>query len=125
MKLRHVFLFQTIVSTINGGLNILAPKFNMSMYGLDSLSPREVMMVQLWGAALLSYAVVAWYARNAEDSIARRSIVIGFGFTHLIGFVVSLLGTLNGTVNVMGWIAVVLYLVLAVGYGYFFFRPSS
>ncbi|MEN8171841.1 MAG: hypothetical protein ABFS03_03085 [Chloroflexota bacterium] len=125
MKLKHVFLFQVLASTINGGLFILAPEYNLSIYGVNDISAREILLAQLLGAALLSYALVAWYARDSRDSLARYAIVIGFGTTHLIGLILTLFATLNGTINAMGWFACFLYLVLAAGYGYFFIKPGD
>jgi hypothetical protein len=125
MKLKNVFLFQTLVSTINGGLFILAPDFNLSLYGINRLSAREVFLAQLLGAALLSYALVAWYARDSCDCLARNAIVIGFGTTHLIGLILTVFATLDGTINAMGWFACGLHLLLAAGYGYFLFKPAN
>jgi hypothetical protein len=44
----------------------------------------------------------------------------------VIGLIVSLMGTLSGVVNAVGWSAVLIYLVLAAGYAYFqFMKPSA
>ncbi|NIV32089.1 MAG: hypothetical protein GWN58_22190, partial [Anaerolineae bacterium] len=73
------------------------------------------------------YCFVAWFARDAEDSAARRAIVLGFFLTGIIGFIVALLGQLSGVMNTLGWLVVGLYLVLVGGgYGYFqFVKPKT
>lgn len=43
----------------------------------------------------------------------------------MIGLIVSLMGTLSGACNAVGWSAVAIYLVLALGYAYLqFMKPS-
>ena len=94
----------------------------MSLYGVSLADPSAVFVAQLFGAGLLIYCFVAWFARDAEDSTARRAIVLGFFITGIIGFIVSLLGQLSGVMNTLGWLVVGLYLVLiGIGYGYFYF----
>ena len=124
MKLKHIFLFQTLVATINGSLLILAPDFNFSIYGVHNLSTREVLLAQLLGAASISYAIIAWYAQDSLDCLARNAIVIGFGTTNLVSLILAVFATLDGTLNAMGWFACALYLLLSAGYIYFFFKSS-
>ncbi len=43
-----------------------------------------------------------------------------------VGFIVAFMGQLAGVVNALGWLSVAIYLVLALGYGYFqFLKPSA
>ena len=124
MKLKHVFLFQTLVSTVNGSLLILAPEFYLSIFGVNGVSTREVFLAQLLGAASISYAIIAWYAQDSLDCLARNAIVIGFGTTNLVSLILAGSATLDGTLNAMGWFACALYLLLSAGYVYFFFKSS-
>ena len=48
-----------------------------------------------------------------------RAIVVGYGTGTTIGFIVALLAQLSGVMNAFGWSAVGIYLLLALGYGYF------
>jgi len=127
MKLKHLFIVHSVVALIHGGGFVLATKPSMSLYGISLADPAAVFVARLFGAALLIYCFVAWFARDAEDSVARRAIVLGFFLTGIIGFIVSLLGQLSGVMNALGWLVVGLYLVLiGVGYGYFqFVKPDT
>ena len=42
-----------------------------------------------------------------------------------IGFIVALIGQLGAVVNNLGWSTVVIYLFLAVGFGYFHFKKPA
>ncbi len=82
-------------------------------------------MGQLFGGALLAFSVLTWSARNADASDARKAIVNAMFIGDSIGFIVALSGQLNNVVNNMGWSTVVIYLLLAVGFGYFNFSKST
>jgi hypothetical protein len=95
---------------------------------LYGLSPDEPLKYngQLFGGALIGFALLTWKARNAADSDARKAIVFALFFTNVIGFIVTLNGQLNNVLNQLGWSAVVVYLFLSLGWGYFqFLKPSS
>ncbi len=82
-------------------------------------------MGQLFGAALIGFAALTWTARNATDSDAGRAILLALFVADAIGFAVALIGQLGGIVNALGWSTVVIYLVLALGFGYFRFAKQA
>jgi len=97
----------------------------LSFYGI-TLSPGGLVVARLFGAALLGYAVLTWFARKAEESEARRAIVLALFIGDAVGFIMALLGQLSGAVNALGWSTVAIYLLLALGFGYFqFVKPSA
>ncbi len=125
MKLSILFIINTIVAGVFGLAFVLAAPTFMSLYGI-TLSPGGVIVARLFGAALLGYAVLTWFARNARESEARQAIVLALFIGDVIGFIMGLLGQLSGAVNTLGWSTVVIYLLLALGFGYFqFLKPSS
>ena len=82
-------------------------------------------MGRLLGVAFVELAAVTWLARNANDSTARRAIVLAFLIGNTVGFVVALIGQLNNVIGVLGWSSVAIHLLLALGYGYFqFVKPA-
>ena len=84
-------------------------------------------MTQLFGAAFILLSILLWFARNAPGSdVALRAIVLAVFVGDTIGFIVALLGQLAKVANALGWITVALYLLLALGFGYFqFFKPAA
>lgn len=74
---------------------------------------------------MLGFAALSWSARSAPESEARRSIVLGSFVYSVLGFIVSLVSQLAGMVNALGWSTVVLFLLFALGFGYFqFMKPK-
>lgn len=119
MKLKHWFILQIIMSTVNGLSAMFMPQTWMGMYGMGDINAGTVFTTQALGAALFNYAIVAFFARDAQPSTARKAIVIGFALSHLFGGIIVALATIQGVMAPMGWLAVFFYLLMAAGYFYF------
>jgi hypothetical protein len=119
MKLKHLFWFQAIISTINGLSAMFLTKTWLGMYGVYEMSATTLLFAQLLGAGIFNYALVAFLARDSHPSEARNAIVISFCVTNILGAVFTALGVAAGLASPMGWGAVFLYGILALGYGYF------
>lgn len=125
MKLTTLFTVYAVVSAIFGLAFVFVPEASLAVYGI-TLSPGGIPTVRLFGAALLEFALLSWFARKSGDSEARRSIILALFVGEAFGFVVALFGQLSGVVNALGWSTVAVYLLFALGFGYFqFMRPST
>jgi hypothetical protein len=125
MKLNTLFTITAVVSLAYAIGLLLLPATLLTMYGVTS-GPGEQLMTQLFGVELLAVGLVAWFARNVTDSSARRAILLAFLISQVIGVVVTLMGTLSGGFNAVGWSAVAIYLLLGLGSAYFqFMKPSG
>lgn len=125
MTLRNLFIVNAILALVFGVALVLAPALLASFYG-GTLTQPGIYIARLTGAAFLGICVLTWLARNATDSEARRAIVLAYFIANAIGFILALLGQLAGVPNALGWSIVIIYLLLALGYGYFqFVNPSA
>jgi hypothetical protein len=125
MKLSYLMTVSAVVAVIFGIAFVLASGSLMPLYGA-TLNPAGTIIAQLFGAALIGFAVVNWFARNAKGDEALRAIVLANLVSDTIGFIAALLGQLSGVTNALGWSTVVIYLLLALGYAYFqFMKPSA
>ena len=125
MKLSTLMVINAIVALLFGLAFVLMAGTLLSFYGITP-SPGGLIPARLFGATLLGYAVLTWFARNTEESEARRAIVLALFVSDVVGFIVALVGQLSGAVNALGWSTVVIYLLLALGFGYFqFMKPSA
>jgi hypothetical protein len=124
MKLSKLLVVNAIVSGVFGIALVLIPWEVFKFYGIQA-DPAINYVGQLYGAALLGFAVLSWSARNAGPSESRKAIVLAFFIGDSIGFVVALIARFGGVVNALGWSSVALYLLLALSFGYFQFTKSS
>lgn len=126
MKLTHWMAAKAVVEVVFGIGFVLMPGFLASTFGMD-LSPAGTLMVQLFGAAFIFGSIVLWLARNAPSSEkALRAIVVAVVVSNAIGFVVTLLASISGVWNALGWLPVGLYLVFGLAFAYFLFaKPAA
>jgi hypothetical protein len=120
-------MFMTIVAVVAGlfGLGfVFIPEQVMSYYGTAPDAGANY-MAQLLGATLLGFAVILWLCKDAEDSPTRQAILLGLFVAEAVGFVVALIVQLGGGINALGWSTVIIYLLAALGFGYFRFIKSA
>ena len=125
MKLRNLLVISTIITLVYGIVLVLTPATMLSLHGVTQ-GPGEKLMGQYFGAALTAVGLLTWVARNVADSCAERPIILALLISNVLGFIVSVLGTVSGTMNAVGWSAVGIYLLLALGFAYLqFMKPSA
>jgi hypothetical protein len=120
-------MFMAVVAVVAGlfGLGfVIVPEQLMSFYGAAPDVSANY-MAQLLGAALLGFAVILWLCKDAEDSPVRKAILLGLFVAEGVGFVVALITQLGGGINALGWSTVIIYLLAALGFGYFRFIKSA
>jgi hypothetical protein len=122
MNFKTMMTIKAAVCLIFGIPMLMAPGLLMSMFGVN-LDGGGPLMARLYGASLLGNLMLTWFGRNVAASDARRAI-------HLlvydaIGFVVAFLAILSGMMNMLGWSVVLIYLVIALGFGHFLFKKPS
>jgi hypothetical protein len=124
MKLKTLMIINSIVAIVFGVLFVIVPAQAYSCYNITA-DEQLIYMGRLFGSALIGFAMLTWIARNATDSDARKAILYALFTADCIGFVVALIGQISNVVNVLGWSTVGIYLLLALGFGYFQFFKSA
>ncbi len=127
MTLRNFLSVASIVAFVFGLGFVLVTLPLISLYNV-TLNAGGVFVGQLFGAALIGFGVLNWFARTVTDSKGLRAVVLANLVGDALGFVIALLGQLAGVggVNQLGWSTVVIYLLLALGFAYFqFVKPSA
>jgi hypothetical protein len=80
---------------------------------------------QLIAVELVVGGVITLLARDVTDSKATTAINTGNFVAGLIGTVIALLTTLSGVMGWFGYVVTVVYLFIAVAFGYFqFMKPA-
>ena len=124
MKFRTFMTIYAIVSVLFGLGFVFVPGLVLLIYGVKTdLAFRYI--GQLFGAALISLAVLAWFSRNAVASEARKTSLPALLAGEVIGFTVALIGQLGGALNTFGWSVVAVYLFLGIGLAYYYFAKPD
>ena len=123
MNLR-TFLIVAAVVALGYALGlILMPATLDSMYGFGT-SGSEKLLSQFFGVELLALGLITWLAKDLTGTSV-RPIITGSLIANVVGVIVALMGTLGGVMNSYGWSAVVIYLLLGLGFAYFQFMAPS
>jgi hypothetical protein len=114
-----------VISALFGLSFLLLPVPLLAVYGID-LEPNGAWLGRYLGADYLGLALMLWLARRAPQGGASDAILAGLFALTALGFVIALLHALSGLANALAWSTVLLFLLLALGAGYFrFVKPSA
>lgn len=117
-------LIAAIIALLFGVGFLLIPAQMISMYGI-TLSVGGLFMCRYFGAALIGMGLLTWLSRKAKgDNEALRAIILGGFIFSLAGTVVALADVFTGEGTSVVWSSVVIYLVLAAGFGYYQFKKK-
>jgi hypothetical protein len=118
MKLKTLLIIKAIVCLCLGIPILLVPNFIYSIFGA-SLTVGGAFAAREYGASMMGNLMLTWFARNSQESEARWAIILALFAYDAVGFVVSLIAVIAGVLNPLGWLIMALYLLLALGFGYF------
>ncbi len=118
MKLRTLMVIKATAAIILAVIMLSIPGPVLTLLGVPDGYGVEI-YGRTFGAAVAGIFFLTWFAMNAEDSIARRAIILDLFVYDAVAFLALLIIQLMGAMNALGWIPVALYLFLAVSYGYF------
>jgi uncharacterized membrane protein YfcA len=125
LNLNMFLMISAIVAALFGLGFVLAPGLMFSIYGLAS-GPASLLGFRLFGSALIAIGIMTWFLKDSADWQAIKALLLSVAIGNVIGFLLVLFATINGTLGAMGWSAVLIYLLLLIGEGYFLSRgPAS
>jgi hypothetical protein len=120
MKLGNLYLLSTVVAFIFALGLLLGPATVLQLFSL-STGNTEKLLAQLIGASLAGFGLISWFARGFTDPSAQDGAAISLFVFNLIAFVVSVLAVFSNVWRSAGWIAVIIFFLFALGFGYFQF----
>ena len=118
MKFKTLMVIKAVVCVGFGPLLLFWPGPLLTLLG-SSFGPGAAITAREYGAALLGNFMLTWYARNADESVARRAIVWDLFVYDAVALVAILLIQISGGMNPLGWGIVAIYFFFAVGFGSF------
>ncbi len=124
MKFSTLMSIKAVICLFFGVGEVLIPTTLMSLYGAI-LDPGGAFMAQLFGQAFILLGILLWMMRNTSNPSTVKAFSMSLFIGDAVGFVVSLMAVLNGVVNALGWTTVALYLVIGLGFGYFWLKPPT
>ena len=124
MKLKTLFMINAVIAIVYGICFVLIPSQVLLVYGLTA-GAGEVLMGQYFGVALIGIGLITWLIKNVTEPIATGAVILALLISDVIGFIISVIGTISGVMNSFGWSAVIIYLFLTIGFAYFQFKKPT
>jgi hypothetical protein len=118
MKLRNLFLINTVVALLFALGFLVLPGVLLNLFGFTNDEGTRL-LGRFVGVELLVGGLITYLARDSRDSNALEAITLSNLVASVVGFLASLGGVLSGAMSVLGWLIVVTYLLLSIGFGYF------
>jgi hypothetical protein len=117
MTVKNYFIVSSIIIFFSGVVSVFSPQMMFDAWGTAS-NQAGLIITQLSGALEIGLGCILWLTRNTGPSETRRAIVIG-GFITYSLFTIIMLFNLSGSLSVAVWGNIAVYLLLALGFGYF------
>ena len=123
MKLRTFLTIAAVIALLYALGLILMPAFMATTYGLGT-SASEILLGRFFGVEMLVVGLITWLAKDLTGTSV-RPIIIGSLIGDIVGAFIALMATLKGVMNSVGWSAVAIYLLIALGFAYFQFKAPA
>ena len=116
VRLKALFVANTMVSVPFGLGSVLAPHLFLSLFGAK-LGPAGAQMMQFAGAWLIGTGLLTWFARDVAGSEAGRGMTAALLAAYAVALVVSVRGQFAGVLNALGWMPVAIQALFVGGFG--------
>jgi len=125
MKLKNLYLLNTVLALVFAlGLFLMTP-IMLNLFGMNNTKD-TITLSQFIAVELVVSGVTTFLARDVTDRAARSAINYSNLIGGVLGFIVALNATLSGVMGWFGYVLVVIYAVIAIGFAYFqFFGPMD
>jgi len=124
MNQRNLYLLNSVISLLFALGLLLVTQTMLQLFGLN-VSDGSKLLAQFLGAELVIGGLVTLMARDVMDLRAISAINFANMVGDALGFILALNATFIGTMGPMGYVAVIVYAVLGLGFAYFqFFKPA-
>ncbi len=114
MNAKLYLTIASVIAVLYGIAFVLIPAQMLQPYDV-SPEPHVILTLRLLGSAFIGFGLMLWFAREFQDWAAVRGILISAAIADAIGGLIIAWGTMQGTVNGLGWSNVVLYALLVIG----------
>jgi hypothetical protein len=123
MKFKTLMVIKAIVCIGFAPLLLFLPKQLLGLFGA-TFSSGAALTTREYGASLIGNFFLTLIARDAEDSVARRAIIIALFAYDAVALIACLILQFTGVMNLLGWGIIAIYLFFTIGFGYFMLKKS-
>jgi len=128
MNYRIMFIVNALVAILFGLGFLFFPARVLGLFRTEAFVS-TLLLSRFFGTAMLTLGLVLWFVKDVADESVQKGIGIALLVGAVTGLLVTALGTFasNAVIRANGWLAIVVYVLFGLGYGYLLFmnRPAS
>ena len=124
MNFRNVMILSAVSALAFGAAFVIVPGLLGSLLGLAT-TPAVILMARLYGTALLGIGLLSWLIKDVTERRVQQPVLLTFIVTDFGGFLVLLVGQLNGLMNALAWLIIMFLLLMSAAYAYLLWARRS
>src|SRR5687767_9242167 len=124
MNYRIMFLFNAFIAILLGLGFLALPDRILGQFGVDGYAATKL-LCQFFGTAMLGLGLLLWFAKDVTEVNLQKGMGIALLVGAAAGLAITVLGTTSGILRSNWWIAMVLYAILGLAYGYLLFQKPK
>ena len=126
MNYRMMFLINALIAVAFGVGFLILPSRVLNQFDVDDYASTR-MVAQFFGTAMLALGLLLWFAKDVSEAGTQKGMGIALLVGAVGGLLVTFLGTTSRVMRSSGWLVMLIYLLLGLGYAYLVFlkRESS
>lgn len=93
----------------------------LGQFGVDEYAATKLIS-QFFGTAMLGLGLLLWFAKDVTDTSLQKGLGIALLVDAVAGLLITVIGTASGVLRANWWMALVVYAILGLAYGYLLFQ---
>ena len=124
MNYRIMFLINAFLAILLGLGFLVVPDKILGQLGVDGYAATKLIS-QFFGTAMLGLGLLLWFAKDVTDINLQKGMGIALLVGALAGLLITVMGTTSGVLRANWWMALVVYAILGLAYGYLLFQKPK
>ena len=122
MSYRILFVVNAIVAFLLGLGFLFVPTMALAQFGIEQYASTRL-AAQFFGSAMLALGLLLWFAKDVTDASLQKGMGIAVLLGAIAGLIITVIGIskASGVIRSNGWIAILAYVLFAIGYGFLVF----
>jgi len=116
-----LFMLSAVIAVALGLALVFAPAAILSQFGVET-RVAELHMGRFLGAALASFGVLLWFAKDASEENVQRNMGYALLAASVLALLVTIIGvTMDTVLRSLGWVVILVEVAFALGYVFVLF----
>jgi hypothetical protein len=124
MNYRLMFMINAFLAVVLGLGFLIVPNRILGQFGVDGYAATKLLS-QFFGTAMLGLGLLLWFAKDVTDTNLQKGMGIALLVGAVAGLLITLMGTSSGVLRANWWMALIVYAILGLAYGYLLFQKPK